>query len=96
MIIGILPSSKSTPTLVVDLWTPRMFLQNRICRFSIGLFTGSFRHPQRSLEYISIGLISVSNNFVVSSICVVKQSPSLCSDSCRPSERVIVSLQVKT
>ena len=59
---GVRPNSSKTPWFVVFFCTPSICLQNCICRISTGLLLGSFRHPQKSLPYVSMGLTSVSNS----------------------------------
>ena len=46
----------------VCLCTPRICLQAIWCKFSIGLFLGSFIQPQKSLTFSKIGFIRVSIN----------------------------------
>ena len=60
-VIGTNPSSKSTPSVLVCLLTPRSCLQNIIKNFSMGWFFGCFRQPQKSLQYSRIGLIRYVN-----------------------------------
>ena len=70
-VIGTNPSSKSTPSVLVCLLTPRSCLQNIMKNFSIGWFFGCFRQPQKSLQYSRIGLIKYVN------ICRVLDKSSL-------------------
>ena len=59
--------------LVVLLWTPSNCLQKEMCAFSIGLFAGSFRIPQKSLAYNKMGSITALITFSVISGLVLKK-----------------------
>ena len=74
---GTLPSSNKTPRVGVCVCTLSKSLQNLICRVSTGLTLGSFRHPQKSDAYKSMGLTSESNRWIVVNMCFRKRTPSL-------------------
>ena len=74
---GTLPTSKRTPIFVVLLCTPINCLHIEIWRFSIGLFFGRFKHPQKSLLYRSIGFIIISIKVRVVLISWLKDVPRL-------------------
>ena len=67
-IIGTASSSRRILILVyfcVCFWTPKIVLQKFIYRFSMGLFLGIFRHPQKSELYNKIGFINESKREIV-------------------------------
>ena len=75
MLRGILPSSRSTPMLVVCFCTPSTCFNTFMWNVSTGLFWGNLRHLQKLHAYVKMGVIKVSYRLNAVWMSSLKDSP---------------------